>query len=162
MDEERNSSPPSNVELPTSNWQRRLAAELFNRVWDLLEQPDRDQAADDTMLHAAHASRFHWGEVGEALNLARGEWQVSRVYATLGRPEPATHHARRCLEICLANGIGDFDLAFAYEALARAAAVAGDAGERDRFRELARQAGEQVAEDDDLASFFNDLRTIPD
>ncbi len=40
--------------------------------------------------------------------------------------------------------------------------MAGDAGERDRFRGLARQAGEQIAEDDDLASFFNDLRTIPD
>src|SRR5690606_16440823 len=103
---------------------RRLAAELFNRVWSLLEQPDRDQAADDTMLHAAHASRFHWGEVGTPVNLARGEWQISRVYAVLGRAEPALHHARRCLEICEAHGIGDFDLAFAYEALARASAVA--------------------------------------
>ena len=41
------------------------------------------------MLHAAHASRFHWGEVGEPVNFARGEWQISRVYAVLGRPEPA-------------------------------------------------------------------------
>ena len=68
---------------------RRLAAELFNRVWSLLEKPDRDQTDDDTMLQAAHASRFHWGEVGEPVNFARGEWQISRVYAVLGRPEPA-------------------------------------------------------------------------
>src|SRR5215211_4699724 len=77
---------------------RRLAAELFNRVWSLLEQTDRSQSDDDTVLHAAHASRFHWGEVGEPVNFARGEWQVSRVYAVLGRSEPALFHARRCLE----------------------------------------------------------------
>ena len=161
MDEKQGADSSSNFERPTSNWQRRLAAKLFNRVWELLEKPDRDQADDDTMLHAAHASRFHWGEIGEPVNFARGEWQVSRVYATLRRPEPAAYHARRCLEICGANGLRGFDLAFAYEALARAAAVAGDTQERDRYRELARQAGEQIAEADDRAIFFGDLATIP-
>src|SRR3712207_382671 len=75
---------------------RRLAADLFNTVWSLLERTDRTQADDDTMLHAAHASRYHWGQVGEPVNLARGEWQVSRVYAVLGRAEPARYHAQRC------------------------------------------------------------------
>src|SRR5215218_5159161 len=98
------------------------------------------------MLHAAHASRFHWGEVGEPVNFARGEWQVSRVYAVLGRSEPALFHAHRCLEICQAHQIGDFDLAFAYEALARASAVAGQPDDCARYAELARQAGEQIAE----------------
>ena len=141
--------------------QRRLAAELFNRVWSLLEKQDRDQADDDTMLHAAHASRFHWGEVGEPVNFARGEWQVSRVYAVLGRAEPALFHARRCLEICQAHQIGDFDLAFAYEALARASAVANLPDDAARYAELARQAGEQIAEQDDREIFFADLATVP-
>ncbi|MBA3365103.1 MAG: hypothetical protein H0U03_04865, partial [Actinobacteria bacterium] len=60
---------------------RQLAVDLFNFVWTLLEKADRTGEEDDTMLHAAHASRFHWGEVGAPVNLARGEWQVSRVYA---------------------------------------------------------------------------------
>jgi hypothetical protein len=140
---------------------RRLAAELFNHVWSLLEKPGRDQADDDRMLHAAHASRFHWGEIGEPVNFARGEWQVSRVYAVLGRTEPALFHARRCLEICEAHGIGDFDLAFAYEALARASAVAGQGDEAARYAELARQAGEEIAEADDREIFFADLATVP-
>jgi hypothetical protein len=161
LEEPQAGTPPSNSELLTSNSRRRLAAELFNRVWTLLEKPDRDQADDDTMLHAAHASRFHWGEVGEPVNFARGEWQVSRVYATLGRPEPARFHAQRCLDICLELGIGDFDLAFAYEALARAAAVAGQPDERDRYVERAKQAGAQIAEADERENFFNDLATIP-
>jgi hypothetical protein len=40
------------------------------------------------MLHAAHASRYRWGEVGVAVNLARGEWLGSRVYSVLGRAAP--------------------------------------------------------------------------
>ena len=57
---------------------------------------------DDRMLHAAHASRYHWGEAPECepANLARGEWQISRVYMVLGRAEPAIWHAQRCLEHC--------------------------------------------------------------
>jgi hypothetical protein len=140
---------------------RRLAAELFNRVWTLLEQPDRSQTDDDTMLHAAHASRFHWGEVGEPVNFARGEWQVSRVYAVLGRGEPAQFHARRCLALCAAHDLGDFDLAFAYEALARASAVAGQPDACSRYVELAGAAGERIAEQDDRAIFFADLATVP-
>ncbi len=79
---------------------RQLAVDLFNSVWTLLERTDRSTAEDDDMLHAAHASRHHWGEVGEPVNLARGEWQCSRVYAVLGRAEPALWHARRCLALC--------------------------------------------------------------
>ena len=55
-------------------------------------------------------------------NLARGEWQCSRVYAVLGRAEPALWHARRCVELDEAGAEGreDWDLAAAYEAMARA------------------------------------------
>src|SRR5438067_11801420 len=106
--------------------ERELAASLFNDVWTLLETESRTPEQDDELIHTAHASRYHWGVVGETTNFARGEWQCSRVYAVLRRAEPALWHARRCLELCERHGIGDFDLAFAYEALARAHAVAGD------------------------------------
>ena len=99
---------------------RQLAVDLFNHTWTLLETTDRTPMQDDEMLHAAHASRHHWGVVGEPVNFARGEWQCSRVYAVLGRAEPALWHGRRCLAICEEHGIGDFDVAFAWEAIARA------------------------------------------
>ena len=98
---------------------RALAVDLFNHVWTLLEMPSRTPMQDDEMIHAAHASRHHWGVVGEPANLARGEWQCSRVYSVLGRAEPALWHARRCLAICEEHGIGDWDIAFAWEAIAR-------------------------------------------
>jgi len=143
--------------------QRLLAAQLFNETWRLMEQEERTREEEDRMLHTAHASRYHWEQVPGVTpaHLARGEWQVSRVYAVLGRAEPALHHAGRVLDICQKHGIGDWDLAFAYEALARAHAVDGD-GERAReFTDQALAAAEDITEQEDRDLLLADLETIP-
>jgi hypothetical protein len=141
--------------------ERALAKTLFNGVWTLMERDDRTQDDDDRMLHMAHASRYHWGQVGEPVNLARGEWLCSRVYAVLQRAEPCHAHAQRVLDICERDGIRDFDLAFAYEALARASAVAGDAAAARAYTEQALAAAEDIAEDDDRELLLSDLESIP-
>lgn len=140
--------------------ERRQAVELFNSVWTYLGKKNRSKADDDAMLHAAHASRHHWGQVGTPLNFARGEWQVSRVYAVLKRPEPALYHAKRCLELCRANQIGDFDLAYAYEALARASALAKKKGDVERWLKLAQKAALGIAKKEDREYFEKDLATV--
>jgi DNA-binding transcriptional MerR regulator len=140
---------------------RALAVRLFNATWELLERENRTRDDDDRMLHMAHASRFHWGEVGTAAQRARGEWQVSRVYCVLRRPEPALHHATRVVQVCLEHGIGDWDLGFGYEAIARAHAVAGNAGEARRATEQALAAARQIADDVDRDLLMGDLETIP-
>ncbi|MBI4567707.1 MAG: hypothetical protein HY719_04845 [Planctomycetes bacterium] len=141
--------------------QREIAATLFNYVWDLLEQAPRTEEENDAMVHAAHASRHHWSAVGGPVELSIGEWQVSRVYAVLGRAEPALHHARRCREICVANAIGGFYLAFAFEALARASAVGRDPSQRDHWLALARAEAVNVTKDDDRAWLETNLKSIP-
>jgi hypothetical protein len=140
---------------------RQLAVDLFNHVWTLLRKPVRTPDEDDEMLHAAHASRYHWGEVGTAANRARGEWQCSRVYAVLGRAEPALHHARRCLQLCEAHPseLEPFDLPYAHEALARAQAVAGDLEAAERHAEVARSHLDAL-DDDDRELLVGDLATI--
>ena len=94
---------------------RELAKMLFGRVWTLLETEERTREQEDEMIHAAHASRFHWG---------------------------------------------DWDLAFAYEALARAYTAAGNRDEAGRYKELARQAGEQIADGEDREVFDADFATL--
>jgi hypothetical protein len=135
---------------------RRLGVDLFNEVWRLMESRDDD----DRMVHAVHASRYHWGEAPECKpeNLARGEWQVSRVYSVLGLSEPALRHARRCLDICEAHGLGDWDLAYAYEAVARAYKTAGVAREAAAYAKLASEV--PIAEDDDREQLAKDLATL--
>jgi hypothetical protein len=143
-------------------WHRKFATSLFNQTWDLLDKEDRTQEENDRMIHAAHASRYHWGEIGTALEFERGEWQISRVYAVLGRTEAAIYHAQRCLTICKGNGIGDFDIAFAYEGLARGYAVAGDAGKSREYIKLAHQAAEEIEEEGNREYFLSELRTVSD
>jgi hypothetical protein len=129
--------------------QRQLGVDLFNEVWRLIETREDDER----MLHAAHASAYHWSEAPECepRNRARSEWQVSRVYAVLGRGEPALHHAHRCLEICHEHpeNMEEWDLPFAYESLARAHEVAGNRDEARRFTDEARTAGEPIADPED-------------
>jgi DNA-binding transcriptional MerR regulator len=151
--------PPSDVAAPVPE-ERRLAADLFNGVWALMETEDRTRAQDDRMLHMAHASRYHWEQVGTPANLARGEWLCSRVYAVLGRAEPSLHHATRVLEICEEHGIGDWDLAFAHEALARAHAVAGDREATQAALARARAAADDIAGAEDRDLLLSDLATI--
>jgi DNA-binding transcriptional MerR regulator len=144
---------------------RRLAVELFNHTWTLIEKAERSPAETDEMIHAAHASRFHWSKAGTTVNQGSGEWQVARVYSVLGRAEPALWHANRCLayaEQAAAEGEAElWDLPAAYEALARAHAVAGDRAAALTWRDRAREALAAVPDTDDREIIEGDLATLP-
>jgi tetratricopeptide (TPR) repeat protein len=146
----------------TPEEERQLAVDLFNHAWTLMELDGRTPEQDDELIHAAHASRHHWAAVGTPANLARGEWQLSRVYAVLGRAEPALHHARRCLAHCEANpdALEDWDLAYAHEALARAHALAGEADEAGRHAAQAHELSARVAGAKDREHLEADLATL--
>jgi hypothetical protein len=141
---------------------RLLGVDLFNATWSLLELADRSASQTDALIHAAHASRHHWAlaEGSGAENLARGEWLCSRVYAVLGRAEPALWHARRCVEICESNGIGDWDVAAACEAMARAQLVAGDRAAAREWATRARAALSAIADADDREVIEQDLDAL--
>ncbi|HEY1565105.1 MAG TPA: hypothetical protein VGF72_10520 [Gaiellaceae bacterium] len=146
----------------SSDRERSLGIELFNRAWALMEKPDRSPEGDDELLHCAHASAYHWAQVGTIANRARSEWQCSRVYAVLGRAEPALHHAQRCVELCESapDEMADFDLPFAFEAMARAYAVAGDEDAARDWLDRARSASEKIVDEDDRVLLESDLATI--
>lgn len=140
---------------------KQLAIDLFNQTWDLIEKQDKDQDEIDRMVHAAHASRYHWEVAGGPVNIARGEWLISRVYALLNRLEPCLYHADRCLHVTLKADLKDFDLAFAYEAMARACDLAGDEVESAKHITLAEEAGAAISDPKDREYFFSELETIP-
>lgn len=128
---------------------RRCAVDLFNAVWDLMVREDRSPEESDEMVHAAHASRWHWGVAGKPVNQARGEWQISRVYAILSRPESAMHHAERYLAMCEEHGLSEFDRAFAHEAIARAAAISGESDVVAANVQYGLAAAEQIGDEKD-------------
>ncbi len=149
---------PTRVEVD----HRQLGVDLFNHAWTLLELAERTSEQDDELIHTAHASRWHWGHAGTAINLARGEWQLSRVYAVLGRPEPALHHARRCLAyVESAADAEDWDLPYAHEALARASRLAGDREAAAAHAAMARGLAAHVVDAEDREHLAHDLADLP-
>jgi hypothetical protein len=133
--------------------ERALAVSLHGRSWTLLELPSRTAAQDDELVHAAHASAHHWLAIGTAANRSRAENQCARVYAALGRGEPALHHAGRCLELVRAepDAHEDWDLASAFEVAARAHLAAGDGEAAATHAALARAELARIADADDRA-----------
>lgn len=139
---------------------RRLAAQFFNDTWVLIEKPDRSPDDDGRMIHAAHASRFHWEQAsGTPINLLIGEWQCSRVYATLRRGEPAIFHARRCLGLAQRNGVTGFYLASAHEGMARALALLKEPSAAEHLQ-IARGILKTLSDAEDRRVLEADLKSI--
>ncbi len=140
--------------------ERRVASGLFNQVWSLLDTPDRTPQQDAAMVHAAHASRWHWGQVGGPEQWAVGEWQCSRVYAELGMGASALRHARACLELSTQDGVDPFVEASAHEAMARALIVVGDLPGARVERDLSYGLAVALEDDDDRAVIEADLGSL--
>ena len=60
----------------------------------------------------------------------------------------------------LDHDLKDFDLAFAYEAMARACDLAGDEVETAKYITLSEEAGALIADEGDQKYFFSELLTI--
>ena len=135
---------------------RWFGIELNNRIMDALESGRVTPETAESHIHAAHASCFHWMQVGTAANHGRGEFAVASVYAAAGLGEAALRHASRYLELVEAHPdqMADWDLAFACDALARACAACGEIEAARRVREEARISGEAIADEEDRVYFM--------
>lgn len=139
---------------------RHFAAKLNGEVWGLLEKADRSPAEDELMIHAAHASCYHWLKVGTGVHHQRAEWLIAHVYSELGLADAALRHARRCQELTQEHAglMQDFDQAYAHEAVARAYALAGNQAEALKYLQLAEEAGQAIADDESKQFFVGDLK----
>ncbi len=145
----------------TAEEHKKLGIDLFNTTWDLIDKSDRSEAEAFQMIHAAHASAWHWIKAGgSALNEVRSQWQISRVYAILGMGESALKHGQRSLALCQTNDIGDFDLAFGYEAVARAYALLGNDAAKAENKQAALAACEAIAKAEDRTYAEGEINSI--
>lgn len=152
--------------LSLEKWHRKMAVDLFNNTWNYLDKKELTAEEKDAMIHSSHASRYHWGIRvkndwdATPINLGRGDWQLSRVYAVLGDGDRAIHYGQTYLDICKKEGIKDWDIAYAYEALARGYAVKGDEKQKAKYIELAKKAMTEVEDEDTRKMIEADLKTI--
>lgn len=137
-------APPAAILAPMTDdqraWHEGVAAELFNRCWELIEDDARTADDDVEMVLSAMTSRWHWGRVGGPEQIATGDWQVAHVASLLGNAGLATMFAQRNLATAIAERWDGWRLASAHEGMARACATAGDAEGRQLHLAKARDA----------------------
>lgn len=120
------------------DFHRKTAVAAFNHTWDFLEKRDRNAEDEIQMIQLAHVSRYHWGLVGTPRNNAVGDWQISRVYASVGHQILALRYARLALTTCRKNSIQEV-LPSAYEGMARAYAIGKDPQRAGQYLAKARR-----------------------
>lgn len=136
-----------------------FAARCFNLAWKGIDAATRTPEDAANMLSAAHASYWHWTQHPKctAQNRSVGNWQLSRAYALLGHAALSTTYAERALEDSLAAALPPYFTGYAYEALARAARVSGEAAACSRYVKLARASAERVESDESRRLLLADL-----
>lgn len=152
---------PKEPDFDVAAAHRYFSAEGFNRAWDFIDKPDRTPAETDDMIQAAHASAWHWRQRADCTNdkISISYWQLSRVYALAGESRLAARYGNLCLEV--SRGQTPFLIGYAYEALARAAAVAGDGNAGRKYLEKAREFLSKVTDPDEEEFLKKDIDSVP-
>ncbi|MFW9930588.1 MAG: hypothetical protein ACFFD1_14460 [Candidatus Thorarchaeota archaeon] len=136
-----------------------IAVKCFNKTWDYIDMNQRTTEDDQTMIQLAHTSRYHWGVVGKPDNWCVGDWQISRVYALLKQPELSLKFAQSSLKICLDNGIKDYQLASAYEGIAKAYSLIDKVKSREYIAK-AKKAVENIKDPEDKKLILSQIDEI--
>ena len=137
---------------------RKTMARCFNEAWTYLEKRGRTPHESRLMLNLAHTARHHAALAGTARNQAIGDWQISRVYATLGEPRLAVAFARSALDLCERNELTDLTCT-AYEAMARSHAVGHHPSSARSWLTKAReQLDTSVTDAEDRTTYLGQIR----
>ena len=140
-----------------------MGIELNVQTWNLLDKEGRNERDDERMISFAHASLYHWRKSHKykPINEQRGQWLLSHVYAVLGKGEEALSYAEEAYRLTKEQDLKDFDLAYSYEALARAYAAAGNNKECTKWLEKAQESGTLISNEEDKKYFVSDLDNAP-
>jgi hypothetical protein len=115
---------------------RWFAVECNNLAWNTIESESRSPADLERLIHAAHASVWHWSHIGTPLHELRGLVLLTTAYCIAHQPDAARHYARRCLT--LSRQLGEeqtaFDRATALASAALAARIGGDGAEAGQLQ----------------------------
>ena len=140
-----------------------MGIEMNIQTWNLLGKEDRNEQDDVRMVNFAQASLYHWRKSHKykPVNEQRGQWMLSRVYAVLCKGEEALSHAEETSKLTKEQDLKDFDLAYSYEALARANAAVGNNNECTKWLQKAQEAGTHISNAEDKKYFISDLESTP-
>ncbi len=152
---------PDHPSFDLNSAHRFFSADCFNRSWDFIEKSSRTPEEDQQMLTTAFASLWHWTQRPDCTrqNLSVSYWQISRIYVLLKQATSALQYATRCMEY--SQGEPPFYAGYAYEAVARAEALAKKFPQAREAIAQARALSEQILDTHARQMLLADLETIP-
>jgi hypothetical protein len=139
---------------------RYFSADCFNKAWELIEKSGRTPEEEEQMILRSQASLWHWTQREDCTedNLSIGYWQVSRIYAILGRSAEARRYAALCMQHTPQEK--PFLLAYAHEAAARAEKSAGNTDQVVEHRAAAVALAGSIDDEEDRNYLMKDLETL--
>ena len=151
---------PAKLSFDVDAAHKHFAAHCFNAAWNLIDKPGRTPEEDRLMVALNQASIYHWLNRPDCTseNLSVGYWQASRIQSLLGNAAEATRHAQVCLSH--SGGLEPFYVGYAYEALGRAALLAGDTQQAGEYLSLAQAQADLVKNAKHRALLINDLASL--
>jgi hypothetical protein len=153
-------SQPSQDPTDEPSWHKRFAMRCNNRAWELSVQP-RSKAEDREMLDAAHASAWHWAQVGTELHRMRATMLLAEVHALLGMGSSALALAEEMKVYFLGRETPDWELAFTHVIHAHASSAAGDHVRHREAYQRAVAALAAIADDEDREIVARTFSHVP-
>ena len=140
-----------------------LGIELNGQTWRMLAKEKLSDEDKARMINYAKGSLYHWelSPMFKSVNRQRGEWLISHVYTIIGLEKQALEHAQLCMKLTKELELKDFDLAYAYEGLARAYALNKDSTNKRKYFDLAKITSEKIKNPEDRKLFISDLEASP-
>jgi len=140
-----------------------FSVHCFNSAWNLMDKTTRTAIEDEDMLRLSMASCWHWTQRPDCTSqqLSIGYWQISRIHAMLGRSIEARRYGNLCLAASQDASVAPFSLAYAYEALARASAIAKNETNKLEYIKQANKVIETMTDTEMKKMLLDDLKTIP-
>ena len=155
------------AEKPTMTDEQKMhhymGIEMNIQTWNLLGQNDRKEQDDVRMVMFAKASLYYWrlSPNFQPINEQRGQWMIANAYTNLGMGEKAIGYAEETLRLTEKHDFKGFDLAYAYEGMARANAALNNKDECLKWVEKAEKTGELIEGAEDKKYFKSDLEKGP-
>ena len=153
--------PRSPEDIKPESWHRFFASTANNRAWEMAEQR-ASQVDLRELLNAAHASAWHWQEVGNELNRMRAVMLLAQAHAMAGFGSSALAYAEEVRSYFLAKpSTPDWELAFVYTVHAYAASVAGSVEQHSQSYVQAARALEGIGDEQERSIVERVYRHVP-
>lgn len=132
-----------------------------NAIFELAEKEALTEEEKEYIIQLGHASLLHWQNYSETkiVNKQRGQYMIAKAYVAAGEKENALKYAKMCFKTTFENEVEmqDFDIGYAYEMMARTAAMHANKADFEKYHEQATAQMQLISDEGDLKYYKLDL-----